>query len=506
MRILVLLIPTCIFAQLGAPASQGQPARANQLPLSGRGGQSGSVSATESPVAGTTNSVNTINPTIQIQGPFAGSAAGTAPFPAALSFREAINRGLQYNLGTVGLSNQVRQAHGQARVSRSELLPNVSGNLTETVQQLNLAASGFRFHIPIPGVSIPSIVGPYNYFDLRASLSQTVVDMSAWNNYRAAKENLIANQMSAKDARDLVVLAVGGAYLQVVVATARLQAVQAQLDTANALYRQTSQQRTVGLVAQIDVNRSRIGVLQQQQRLVTLQNDLAKQKINLARLVGLPPNDHFNVTDTVPFSSAPEISLDEALKQAFGERWDLKAAETQVKAAVRAKSAARAERLPSVSLSANYGVIGEDPANSHGTFSIAGSLKFPIWQSGRIEGDIEQADAAVVQRQAELEDLRSRVESEVRNAYLDLDAARTQREVAQENLQVNQENLKLSRQRFEAGVTDNVEVVQSQEFVAAAELDYINSVFAHNIAKLSLARAMGQAADKLPQFLQINSQ
>jgi len=159
-----------------------------------------------------------------------------------------------------------------------------------------------------------------------------------------------------------------------------------------------------------------------------------------------------------------------------------------------------------VSLSANYGVIGENPANSHGTFAIAGSLKFPIWQGGRIEGDIEQADAAVAQRQAELEDLHSRVESEVRNAHLDLDAARTQREVAQENLQVNQENLKLSRQRFEAGVTDNVEVVQSQESVAAAELDYINSVFAHNIAKLSLARAMGQAADKLPRFLQINSQ
>jgi outer membrane protein TolC len=506
MRILVFLIPTCLFAQFGAPAPQGQPARASQLPLSGKGAQNGgAVTTTESPVAGTTNSVNTINPTIQIQGPFAGSATGNAPFPTELSFREAINRGLQYNLGAVGLTNAVRQAQGQTKVARSALLPNINGNLTDTVEQLDLAASGIRFHIPIPGASVPTVVGPFNYFNLQATLSQSVVDMTARNNYRASKQSLIANQMSAKDARDLVVLAVGGAYLQVVVAAARLQSVQAQLDTANALFEQTSQQKNVGLVAQIDVNRSHIGVLTQKQRLATLQNDLAKQKINLARLVGLPPNDHFNVSDSVPFAAAPDIALEDALKQAFGQRWDLKAAEAQVQAALRTKAAARAERLPAVSLNANYGVIGEYPSSSHGVFNVTGSLTFPIWQSGRIEGDVEQADAAVAQRQAELEDLRGHVESEVRSAYLDLEAAKTQRDVAQENLQVNQDNLKLSRQRFDAGVTDNVEVVQSQEAVASAELDYINSVFAHNIAKLTLARATGQAAEKLAQFLQINS-
>src|SRR5450631_4108972 len=117
MRILVFLIPTCLFAQLGPPASQGQPARATQLPLSGRGGQSGSVTVTEAPVPGTTTSLNTINPSIQIQGPFGGSVESKAPFPGELSFQDAINRGLQYNLGAVGLSNAVRQAHGQARVA-----------------------------------------------------------------------------------------------------------------------------------------------------------------------------------------------------------------------------------------------------------------------------------------------------------------------------------------------------------------------------------------------------
>src|ERR1700685_57351 len=269
---------TCAFGQLGPPSGQAQTTtRANQLPLSGRSGQSGSVIDTEAPVPGTTNSVNTINPAVQVQGPYSGSATGKAPFPNQLSLRDAIARGLEYNLGAVGLAQAVQQAHGETRVARSALLPNLNGSLTETVEQLDLEAVGLRFKSPIPGFNIPAIVGPFNYFDLRASLSQTVVDLTAWNNYRSATENLRANQLSGKDARDLVVLAVGGAYLQVITAAARVQSAHAQLDTAKALFEQTSQQRVVGLVAQIDVNRSRVQMLTQQQRMISLENDLAKQ-------------------------------------------------------------------------------------------------------------------------------------------------------------------------------------------------------------------------------------
>lgn len=489
-------------AQLGPPGGGQAPAsRAIQLPLSGRTGQSGSVTATESPVPGTATSVNTINTTVQVQGSFGGSAAGKVPFSGKLSLREAIERGLEYNLGTVGLAHAGHQAHGQNQVARSALLPNVSGNLTETVEQLNLQAVGLRFRSPIPGFSIPSVAGPFNLFELRANLSQTVADATAWNNYRSAREELRAVQLSAKDARELVVVAVSGAYLQVIATAARVQSARAQLNTASTLLQQTSQRRAVGLAAQIDVNRSRVQMLTQQQRLVSLENDLAKQKINLARITGLAPNDQYELTDDVPFTPAPDISLEDALEQAHAERSDLKAADAQVRAAERARSAARAEHLPSVSLSADYGVTGATPAHSHGTFSVVGSLKFPIWQGGRIEGDIEQAEAALAQRRSELEDLQAQVEADVRKAYIDLQAARSQMEVARENIQVSQENLKLTRERFEAGVADNLEVVQSQESVANAELDSINSVFAHNIAKLNLARATGQAAGKLPQFL-----
>lgn len=493
------------FAQFTSTGGQSQGSQAAPLPLSGRTGQSGGVTATQSPVPGTTTSVNTLNPTVQESGAFAGSANSTAklPFSGKLSLSEAVQRGLAYNLGAVGMTEAVRQAQAQSKIARSALLPNLSGNLSETVQQTDLAALGVRFSAPIPGFSLPTIVGPFNYFDLRATLSQSVLDVTAMNNRRSANASSRASQLSAQDAQDLIVLAVGGAYLQVIAAQARVQAARAQLDTANALYQQTLQQLTNGKVPQIDVNRSQVEALTQQQRLVSLQNDVAKQKINLARLAGLPPNDQYEITDEVPFTAAPAISLEDALQRAFAQRADLKAAETQVQAADHALSAARAERLPSLSVSANYGVIGTNPSESHGTFSGVATLHFPIWQGGRTGGDVEQAEAALAQRKAELEDVKSQVESDVRNASLDLQAATSQVQVSQQNLQLAQQTLDQTRQRFDAGMSNNVEVVQTQESVASAQLDYINSVFAHNVAKLSLARAMGRASDSLPQFLKL---
>jgi len=296
-----------------------------------------------------------------------------------------------------------------------------------------------------------------------------------------------------------------GAYLQVIAAKARLDASRAQLETAEALYRQALEQRRAGVIEQTDLNRAQIEALTQQQRIVTLQNDLAKQKINLARLTGLPPNEFYETTDPVPFWPAPPMGLVEALRHAMEYRSDLRAAEAQVRAAEKTLSAARAERIPSLSIYADYGVIGKNPSRlAHGTFTVVGTLSFPIWLGGRISGDIEQAKAALAQRRAELEDIRGQIEREVRNAFLDMQASASQVEVALKNVQTSLQNLDLARQRFDAGVSDNVEVVQSQEATATARLDYINSLFAHNLAKLSQARAIGLAAENLPSFLRIH--
>ncbi len=488
------------------PAQAPPPAgtSAAQLPLSGRGALGGSVNTTETPVPGLTSSVNTLNTTVSTQGPYAGSVSGAAkPFSGKLSLREAVARGLEYNLGTEGLTQAMRQARGQAHIARSALLPNLNGYLRETVEQENLTALGLRIHVPIPGFTFPTIVGPFNYYDLRATLTQTVADMTAMNNYRSAQELVKANEAAVRDARDLVVLAAGGAYLQAIAAEARVRSAQAQIDTAQALFKQTQERRQAGLNPQIDVNRSQVQLQTEQQRLLSLQNDAAKQKINLARLIGLPPNENYEITDDIPYSPAPDMTMEQALKEAFENRADLQSAEAQVRAAERVNSAAKWEHAPSLSVSADYGAIGINPGQSHGTFTFVGTLRIPIWNGGRTEGEGQVAGAALSQRRAEAQDLRGRIEADVRNAFLDLKTAESQLEVARNNQKVARETLALTRQRFEAGITDAVEATQAQESVVSADLDYITSVFAHNVGKVALARAIGHAEERIGQFLRM---
>jgi outer membrane protein TolC len=502
----IILVLTCVgsaFAQTpgSTQTSSGSGTAATILPASGRNNQGGSVGAAEQPVPGTTTSVNTLNPSVAISGPYSGSMRSTAamPFSGKLSFEEALKRGLTYNLGAVGLAQNVRQNNAQVRIARSALLPNINGSLSETVEQTDLAAFGLRFSVP--GFHIATVVGPYNYFALQASLSQSVANLTAIDNYRSAKATARASQYSLLDARDLVTLAVGGAYLQVLAAQARVDSAQAQLDTANAVFHQSSEQHQEGVLGRLNVDQSQLQSLAQQQQIITLRNDLAKQKINLARLTGLPPNPNYELTDNFPFSPAPVQSVDDALTRAEQQRADLKAAQSQVEAAAKALAAARAERLPSASVSGYYEAIGTNPAESHGAFSVVGTLNIPIWQGGKTGADITQAGAVLAQRQAELEDTRGQVEAELREVYLDLEAAAGQVEVARKNVDVAQETLQMARARMEAGVINTVEVVQAQQTVSSAQLDLINSVFAHNLAKLSLARELGHATEQLPALL-----
>ena len=489
------------FAQFASGGSAPPPATV--LPASGRNNQGGSVNSTQQPVPGTTTSVNTLNPTVSVSGPYSGSTRSTTamPFSGRLSLEDALKRGLAYNLGSVGGTQTARLNSAQMRVARSVLLPNIGANLTETVEQTDLAALGLRISSPFPGVRIPSIAGPFNYFALQATLSQEIANLTSLNNYRAAKATARASGYSLDDARDLVTLAVGGAYLQTLSAQARLDAAQAQLTTANAVYHQSAEQHSTGVLGRLNVDQSQVQTLTQQQQIITLRNDLAKQKINLARLTGLPPNPDYELTDTFGFSPAPVLTVGDALAKAAQQRSDLKAAESQVEAARKALSAARAEHIPSLSVSGYYEAIGTNPAESHGAFNVVGTLNIPIWQGGKISADVAQAQAVLAQRQAEVEDTRGQIEAQIREAFLDLEAAAGQIEVARKNLQVAQETLEMARARLEAGVINTVEVVQAQQTVSTAQFDVINSIFAHNLAKLTLARDMGHAAEQLPALL-----
>jgi outer membrane protein TolC len=497
----LLAIIVSITARAQAPAGPEAPSStAVQLPLSGRTSETGSVGTTQSVVnPGGTNSVNYIDSSVNVQGPYFGSMpTGKATEPILpLSLEEAIRRGLKYNLGTFGFTQGIRQARGERYVLRSNLMPNLNANLREVVEQIDLQAFGFPSNIP----GIPQVVGPFNYFDLRATLTQTVADLTALRNYRAAGQIEKAAILLAKDARDQVVLAVGGSYLQVIAASARVDAAEARVRTAQAVYDQAVSRHEARVNARIDVTRTLVELQTEQQRLRGLQNDVAKLKLNVARIIGLPIGQDFELTDSLPYTPLEGITQEQALQHAYQHRADFQSAAAQVRAAEMAHKAATAERLPSLLISLDYGAIGINPSNSHGTFTFVGTLRIPIFQGGRVIGDVLEADAALEQRRAELEDIRGRIDYDVRNAFLDLQTAFDQFGAAKSNVGLALETLQFARDRFSAGVTDTVEVVQAQESVASADNDLISATYSYNLAKVSLARAVGQAEQGIRQFL-----
>ncbi len=415
-----------------------------------------------------------------------------------LSLRDAIDRGLRQNLSLVLGEQETRAARAQRLRRLSDLLPDITAGTTESVQQTNLAAFGLPVR-SLPGLQ--PIVGPFGIFDVRSAYSQRLFDWKAIQNTRAAGEAVKAAQLSYKGARELVVLVVANLYLQAVAGRSRVEAARAQLATARTVAEQAADLEKAGVAARIDVLRAQVEMQAQEQRLFTVENDLQKQKLALARAIGLPVGQPFEATDLIPYAPAPAVTFEAALADAYRNRPDYQQALALVHSAELARQAATAGRYPFVRVEGDYGVLGTTPGNSHGTFAAAASLQVPIFQGGRVQADVQQAEALLAQRRAELGDLRNRIESEVRTAFMDLNTATQQVEVARSSVSLANEQLQQSRDRFNAGVANTLEVVQAQEAVASANETYISSVYAHNIAKASLARAVGVAEQAIKQYL-----
>jgi outer membrane protein TolC len=414
----------------------------------------------------------------------------------SLSLSDAVKKGLSYNLGAVLSNERVRATSAMRLIALSRLLPQVNAGLTESQQQVNLEAYGFA---GFPGMK--TIVGPYNVFDVRASVSQTVLDLSALNRYRAENENLKAAQLANMDTRDLIVYVVANLYLQAVADSSRIEATRAQVKTAEALHRLALDQKAAGVVPGIEVLRAQVELQAQQQRLIVSEDIAAKDKLALARAIGLPLGQEYALTDSMSYVPIPGMTLDDAVQRAYKARPDYQSAQVKLIAAELDRKAARARRYPTVGFSADYGVIGQRPWDSHGTFSIASVLRIPIFQGGSIQALEWQSETIVRQRQAELDDLRGKIYYGIQTAFLDLKAAADRVQVAQSAVKLADEQVLQSQDRFKAGVTNNVEVVQAQEALATASENYIAGLQAHNAAKLALARAIGISDTEYEQFL-----
>lgn len=431
--------------------------------------------------------------------PFSGSVTVGEPTGQTLdlSLAEAIRRGVEHNLGTVLSGVNQRYARGERIIALSRLLPHLEAEINETSQQINLAAFGFT---GFPGV--PAIVGPFGLFDARAKVTQEVVNLRWMYNNRASQQQVKATELSGQDARDTVVMIVAALYWQSVAAESRIEAAQAQITTAVASLQLARDQKDAGLVPAIDVLRADVELQAERQRLIADQSAFEQQKLRLAQAIGIPSGQALRLTDTMNDNRLADMDLDRTISAALQTRLDYQSQAAKVQAAEMARKSIRSARLPSLNFEGNYGTIGKSPAESHGTYMAKIDLNIPIFAGGAERGADVEAQAELDRQKALLDELRSRIGFEIRSAMLDLKAAADQVQVSRNAVNLAREAEAQARDRFGAGVTNNLEVVQAQQGLAAANENLIASLYTYNVAKVALARAMGGTEKNLTAWQQ----
>jgi outer membrane protein TolC len=478
----------------------GSGTRAVQLPLTS--GRQRGVSEQQSSAPSIGSTVNTLNTQVRVEGSYSSSALDPSANGSSitLTLTEAVRRGLEFNLGKIGADAAWRQAQAQRVSARSALLPGVSASLSENAAKVDLATEGFNASLfrSLGSFSIPPTTGPFHYYDLHGSLQQNVMDFAAIHNHRSVSQSADAAGLNARQAREEVVLAVTGSYLQLMATDALIEEQRVEVQYAAASYKQARAQADAGNKAPIEANRSLVELQTEEQRLRSQVGDMQKQKNALARLIGLPAGADIAISEKLVPLSGDGLAVEEIVRRAWTQRLDLRAAEAQLRAAKEARKAAGAEYLPSAAVSGTYGVQGVNPNTGNGVFQASASISIPIFNGGRTHADTAQADAVVTERRAELSSQRGAVELDVRNAYIDLTVANDQVTTAESNRQLALSILEQSQDRFAVGVADSVEVVSSQETLASADHDYVSSLFAQNLARIALAHAMGEAEKVLP--------
>lgn len=437
---------------------------------------------------------------------FSGGVTAEAATPGALplSLDDAMERGLKQNLQVL-LANQTERAvRGQISTVLYYLLPNMTATGYTNAEEIDLAALGFKpsslaaFGFA-PG-TISTIV-KVDTTDAQLSADQVLFNMPDFYLYAAAKKAANVVRMNTLNTRGGVVLAVGTQYLAALADEAQIANAQA-LETADEeVLRQATLEHDAGVGINLDVLRARVQLQSEQQALVTAQNTFAKDKIALNRLIGLPAEQELTLTDAVPYADLAEMSLDDTKTLAYQRRKDLLELEAQLEVTERARKAVKYERMPSLAFNGYYGVLGETHGNYHGVFTAQGVLKIPIFEEARFRGESEVAAAQEIGLQHQIESLRVTIDEQIRASRLDVESSAELVKVARSNVDLAAQALSDTRDRFAAGVDDNLPVVQAQASLAQAQSQLIATEFQFNQAKLTLARNTGVVETQYKQYL-----
>jgi outer membrane protein TolC len=431
----------------------------------------------------------------------ASSVSGSVPNgPAStevmkLSLRDAVALAIRFNLGQIESQENVRALRGQRLQSLSSLLPHLSAGVSENAAETTTAPLGIRSPV------IPRVIAPFSYSTAQVSATQSILSVESIQRYRAIRTAEQAAALSYQDTLDVVTVAVANSYIQVIEAASRIEAAEAQVRNAQAIYDQALEDLHAGTSPKIDVTRSSVQLHTEQYNLSVARNGFAIAKLSLGRAIGLPLGQRFELAESLPYADIEPPSIEDALKEAYRSRQDFGAALTSIQTAQKELSAARGERFPVLAIAGDYGLQGPTFGRSHAVFDFQAGVRVPILTGGRIKGEVATAEATLRRRKAEAENLRGQIDYDVRSSYLNLEAAKEEVTVAKQNVDLANENLERSRERFSAGVTDSVEVVQAQQALASANDQYIAGLYAHNLAKLQLARSLGVARSSYGHYL-----
>ena len=448
------------------------------------------------------------------QSPYYGSVTAVQPTDGVkpLTLDQAIAMGIEHNLAMVEARQQEQSAKAQTLESLQPLLPTVTAQADSGAHQINLAALGFSNSLlqkaaplfPDLNLATFSTVVKVNVTDAMANYSQTLFSLPTIDRYRAAKANEQAAFFSKQSSRGLVVLTVGNAYLQALALGAQVDNAKALLQADQVLLNQAVAEHQAGTAANLDELRARVQFQTQQQAVISAEVNFKKAKIALNREIGLPAEQEIQLTDTAPYADLVTMNIDQAKEIAYRSRQDYQGLQAQVRAAQLQRKAAKWERLPSLDFQGNYGVTGVTGGLYHGTFVAMGTLTVPLFQEAKFRGDSGVAAANLSSLMQQLAALKEQINQQLRDSILDVQSATELVRVAQSNVELAKKELEQATDRFQAGVDDNLPVVQAQATLANAETYLVNTTSQHNQAKLGLARNLGIVDTQYASFVHGN--
>jgi len=389
---------------------------------------------------------------------------------------------------------QIQQADDRAVQARAALLPNVSGQTYYQNLTRNLAAFGLQVRLPvtIPGFTgIPEFTGPFSVVDLRASTTQTILDLSLIRRYQASKVAAIAARTDEASARDLVTQQVSRAYLAALRATQALETARANVELAERLLRLAQSQKAAGVATGIDVTRAEVQLANERQRHIAAASELHLATWQLLRAINLPLETPVKLASSMKFVLEADLDLPKALETALAERSDWRAQLQREAAARKSFDAARWERLPSLSAFGDYGSLGASPEHARPTRTVGVTVQIPVWDGGRRDARRSESASQWRVEQIKSRDLRKQMELELRAAADALGSAQELVKAAEEAVRLAGSELAQAERRYKAGVGTGIEVIDAQSRLARAREASVNAIYLYNLARIDWHFAKG---------------